>query len=114
MVGIDDAVELAAGQYFTCARRSGGTTSCWGDNRHGQLGDGTAEGADCDGRPCRVVPTDVLLPDSVMVTAGELHACAVDTEGRLFCWGYNLGGQLGTGSVDRDPTPTPVEVVGLP
>ncbi len=31
-----------------------------------------------------------------------------------WCWGYNLGGQLGTGDVDHDPVPTAVLVELLP
>jgi alpha-tubulin suppressor-like RCC1 family protein len=115
VVQLSDAVALAAGEYFTCALRAGGRVVCWGDNRHGQLGDGTSEGADCSGRPCRTVPVSTMeVHDAVVLNAGHLHACAARRDGRLWCWGYNLGGQLGTGGVDRDPTPVPVEVEGLP
>ena len=115
VVDLGDAVQLAAGQYFTCALRATGTIACWGHNQHGQLGDGTAEGDSCDGRPCRPHPVDVqVVGDAVLVNAGELHACAASADGRLWCWGYNLGGQLGTGGVDSGPTPVPVEVAGLP
>jgi alpha-tubulin suppressor-like RCC1 family protein len=108
-------VALAAGDYFTCAIRSSGTVACWGDNGHGQLGDGTAAGADCSGRDCKTSPVDVLIvKDAVIVNAGHLHACAADAGGRLWCWGYNLGGQVGTGSVSSDPISTPIEVGGLP
>jgi alpha-tubulin suppressor-like RCC1 family protein len=115
VVGLEDATGLAAGQYFTCALRSTGTLVCWGHNQHGQLGDGTAEGADCDGRDCRTTPVEVMVvSDAVLVNAGELHACAASSTGNLWCWGYNLGGQLGTGGVDSGPTPVPIEVAGLP
>jgi hypothetical protein len=35
---------LAAGRGFACELRRDATVWCWGDNHHGQLGDGAREG----------------------------------------------------------------------
>ena len=35
--------QLSAGQAFTCGVRGSGAAFCWGNNRWGQLGDGTRE-----------------------------------------------------------------------
>ncbi len=44
------------------------------------------------------------------VTTGSYHTCAIRTSGRLYCWGDNSAGQLGTGDlVDRA---RPTEVAG--
>jgi alpha-tubulin suppressor-like RCC1 family protein len=107
VVHLEDAVQVTAGQHFTCALRNTGAVVCWGHNGHGQLGDGTTED--------RTSPVAVSIVENVaMVSAGDLHACAASRDGRLWCWGYNLGGQLGTGEVDDDPVPTPVLVEQLP
>ncbi|CAG1064876.1 hypothetical protein BAC1_00444 [uncultured bacterium] len=39
--GISSAVEVAAGQFHSCARLFNGEIRCWGRNSSGQLGDGT-------------------------------------------------------------------------
>ncbi len=87
---------VAAGQYFTCAIKTNGSLWCWGRNFYGQLGDGTTED--------RSVPTAVSgLGSGVMAAAGGgLHACALKTDGSLWCWGENFHGQVGDGTtVDR-------------
>jgi alpha-tubulin suppressor-like RCC1 family protein len=35
------------------------------------------------------------------------HTCAVDGEARIWCWGYNDGGQLGTGTIVPRTAPAP-------
>jgi alpha-tubulin suppressor-like RCC1 family protein len=40
IAGIDDAIDITAGNSLTCAFRLGGRVSCWGDNNVGALGAG--------------------------------------------------------------------------
>jgi alpha-tubulin suppressor-like RCC1 family protein len=42
------------------------------------------------------------------VSGGYAHTCAVTTENRAYCWGFNEAGQLGTGDGRDRSTPTPV------
>lgn len=50
--------------------------------------DGAADGGD---------PSCAVTPCMVQVTAGLEHACSLAADGKVFCWGNNLGGQVGTG-----------------
>jgi len=40
-----------------------------------------------------------LNANPVTVAAGMAHTCAVATDGRAYCWGHNIYGQLGNGVV---------------
>ena len=100
----DEVVELAAGGAHACAVLADGSVRCWGDNRYGVLGDGTAE--------VRSTPVTVNgLDDVVQVSVGSMDTCALRRDGTVRCWGANQHGECGDGS--RTPRPTPVEVGGL-
>jgi len=43
-----------------------------------------------------------------MLSAGEEHTCGVTTDDRVYCWGRNYEGQLGTASVPHSGTPLEV------
>ena len=102
VAGVDDAVELAAGELHTCARRAGGAVVCWGDDLEGQLGDGSP------GTHHAPVPV-VGVAGAVALGAGTHHTCAA-AGGRALCWGSNHEGQLGGGARFRA---APVELPAL-
>lgn len=46
------------------------------------------------------------------ISAGSLHACALATEGTVYCWGFNNSGQLGDNTTTSTRTPVQVKGVG--
>lgn len=57
-------------------------------------------------------PLRVEVDEATSLALGVAHACALDADGHVRCWGDNHSGALGDGTnVDR---PRPVEVVELP
>ena len=142
VIGLSSGVyAIAAGGRHTCALVSSGKGSaaqstttdkpgpegfgvkCWGDNSHGQLGDGT--------QTVRTTPVDVLgLSSGVYaIAAGGRHTCALVSSGKSSatqstttdkpgpegfdakCWGDNVHGQLGDGT--QTVRTTPVDVLEL-
>jgi alpha-tubulin suppressor-like RCC1 family protein len=94
---------VSAGGRHTCAMRGDGTLWCWGSNSDGQLGTGAS--------------TFLLQPSPVQVTtaapwsqvaSGNVHTCAIDAAGSLFCWGAGSSGQLGDGTVNDHTVPMQV------
>ena len=76
----------------TVAILANGSVWAWGNNDRSQLGDGTRVSSDV---PLRVdVPPGVTF---VKVSSGGYASYAIDNSGRLWSWGDNKSGQLGTG-----------------
>lgn len=89
-------VAVAAGDHHVVALRDDGTVWAWGANDQGQLGDGTTnDSADpvpvidrATGRPLIHIQSVASAGDHTLATGG----------GRVYSWGSNGSGELGTGS----------------
>jgi alpha-tubulin suppressor-like RCC1 family protein len=113
--GLDGGVRsIAAGgslDFFghTCALLDTGGVECWGENIHGELGDGTTRE--------RHTPVPVSgLSSGVSAIALEIgrgfpYTCALLDSGGVKCWGDNIFGELGDGTTTERHTP--VAVAGL-
>lgn len=102
---------IATGAAHTCAV-AGGAVYCWGSNVSGQLGINSSGAATNSSVPVAVVATGVLSGQTVTsVAAGEAHTCVI-ASAKVYCWGYNVSGQLGNNSTAT--TTVPVAVTSLP
>ena len=95
---------IAAGSFHGLAVQNGGLYA-WGNNGHGQLGNGTTTSSSTP-----VALTGVLSSGVTAITAGYFDSLAVQN-GALYVWGYNANGQLGNGTTNSSSTP--VTVTGL-
>ncbi len=94
---------VSLGAFHGCGVAEGGRGYCWGSNSLGALGVGEeTEGI----HPPLPVAGDLTF-DSVV--SGLYFSCAVATDDRAFCWGYNDEGQLGLGDTAIRWTPTPIQ-----
>ncbi len=90
-------LDISGGQYHTCALLDGGAVTCWGQNAAGELGYGHTQ--DLSGQaPVAIGPID-LGGAAVEIAAGTDHTCARLESDQLRCWGKNLYGALGYGSI---------------
>ncbi len=96
---LEGVIALAAGAMHTCALLDDGSVHCWGQNRRGELGDGTTENKDV---PTRAA-TDVAFRS---LEAGGAITCAFSNDWTEYCWGQNRSGQLGEGTRGSRPVPT--------
>ncbi len=96
--GLSTATQVSAGDFHTCARLSGGSLRCWGNNGNGQLGNNSLS-------PSTIPVQPSSITTAVMVAAGGSHTCAVLASGGVQCWGYNNYGQLGNSSYTQSRVP---------
>jgi alpha-tubulin suppressor-like RCC1 family protein len=105
--GLTSGVQaIAAGQFFTCALQNG-TVKCWGRNEFGQIGNsGVALGISS----FQTTPIAVSVFGSNVqdIKAYADTVCAL-TNGKVFCWGYNVYGQLGNNTTTNSNVPVQVK-----
>jgi alpha-tubulin suppressor-like RCC1 family protein len=91
-------MKLSAGSHNACALIEDGSMRCWGDNSHGQIGDGSL----VSGRyPTRTSNAPAM--QQLVIGAGSM--CALSHDHCAWCWGDNSSGQLGTGELGGPRTP---------
>jgi len=98
---------IAVGGEHTCAivdqNIEPGVVQCWGYNSRGQCGAPWWTMNDSiKKQPVKVPVSDNVI---VQIAAGGEHTCALDTEGKVYCWGENNSRQLGVAASEPHYTP---------
>ncbi len=90
--GLDGATALVGGDDTMCARSAAGWR-CWGGNTHGEISQ--------DQVPWQRSPTapgsPAVAERARALAVGDVHACSLDEDGGVACWGSDYFGVLGGG-----------------
>jgi len=105
VTGVTNPVQVEHGYNFVAYLMSDGTVRTRGANYNGQLGDGTTNNETSGSVQVSGITT------ANKISAGQYHACALLTNGQIWCWGDNSFGELGDGTTTQRETPVQA---GLP
>ncbi len=90
VLGLQQPIALAAGEYHACALEQRGAVKCWGNAGNGQIG---TDSKRAFGHPQPIEQ----LGKVTQIASGTGHVCALESRGVVKCWGRNTEGQLGDG-----------------
>lgn len=94
---VKDIVKVAAGWDFSVILKKDGTVWTFGDNKYGQLGDGTIKNKNYAVQ-VKGPNGKGFLENIIDIKAGAFHVLALSKNGTVWCWGDNEFGQLGDGT----------------
>lgn len=94
-----DFVKVSIGYNFALALDSNKDCWSWGLDSHGQLGNTDIIGSS--------VTSPVIIPDTdfVDISCGKHHSISLDSAGKVWAWGDNSCGQLGSGDLETRSRP---------
>ncbi len=98
VVGLDDVIAIASGDFFSAALKADNTLWTWGHNNYGQLGTGVSENSS--------VPVQAAISDITAIAAGNGHLLALVADGTVWGWGSMTTGSSGPERA-HPPSPRP-------
>ncbi len=106
---------IAAGAGFSLALLTNGQVYAWGYNADGELGQGTLSTSGCKCVPTAVQVTGLSGVTAIAASGFAQGGLALLTSGTVKGWGFNDGGQFGSGCPTGNTAtcPTPVTVGGV-
>lgn len=104
-------IKIGTTNNNSCAIDIDGEGYCWGDNTHGQFGNGTTTNSNYPTKIIKGGSSAIPVGDKLIdIAVGSLYTCALDEHGKAFCWGWNTNGQCGSGDYVDNLYPTAVAV----
>lgn len=125
--GVTGAARMDTGDDHACAFDAAGALYCWGAASHGRLGNGSGArlaaasavvpNVSALSGTASTMPTfaasDGGLPIQPGLAIGSNEVCGVKADGRVLCFGENMGGRLGIGSTRANASDSDTHVVGI-
>jgi alpha-tubulin suppressor-like RCC1 family protein len=112
VTGLSNVIQIAAGATSAMAVRVQGrrggvvrTVWTWGNNGVGQLGDGTTTDS---AAPVEV--SGINAPSITAISAGGSFSMVLGSDGSVWGWGENSGGELGDGTETNELRPVEILV----
>ena len=103
LIGTSTWQSASAGDNHTAAIKDDGTLWAWGSNADGEVGQGNILNLTIN------VPTQIGTATNWQhVTSGRSFSLAIKSDGTLWGWGRNFGGQLGDGTSVSKYSPTQI------
>lgn len=113
--GLREVVQIGAINHSAFALLRDGTMRAWGSRDGGIIGDGVVPARFGEAMAPATTPVTVQgVRDVQQFSAGGGHVVALTADGRLFAWGLNGTGELGTGEKSTLPVARPVETARVP
>ena len=97
---LTDVIAISAGRRHSLALVKDGTIRAWGENRMGELGDGTTTNRD------RPVPVQGVRNAVGIATGGNEFSAALLADGTVMTWGNTVNGALGRAPSVGDSAPS--------
>ncbi|MCT8158372.1 RCC1 domain-containing protein [Bifidobacterium polysaccharolyticum] len=106
--GVASFTQVSGGTFYSLAMGSDGNLYSWGTNTFGELGRDTGS-ARSDSTP-RKVSIRTGVAKFTAISAKGWCSLAMDSDGNLYSWGYNLYGELGRKTDNPTINVVPVKV----
>lgn len=100
---------VSAAYTFTCGVALAGHALCWGTNERGAMGTGDEWDSYPEPEPVLASASFATIATFGSTSGYNSHTCALDADGKAYCWGPNSWGQLGDGTETVRTTPTEVQ-----
>jgi alpha-tubulin suppressor-like RCC1 family protein len=99
---------IEAGWMHTCSVSVTGKPYCWGIDQNGEVGNGAPTADYTSPQAVDLIPV-TTSQRFTLICAGEADSCGLAADGVPWCWGRDLFGALGNGSLGSSDSPGPID-----